>query len=189
MLPTSAIIRIAKYVISQEQEIGIGYTWSSLGFNKEEIKKEIIGEVYNGNGVDCWLVNKDGGPFPELICKDEINSEIERDQANVEFQKKQQEDRERAHLEEYGEHLEGFLDTLPPKLRGRVEPALTKRVRNKGNYPYLWELIEEFVSNGAQISELGGKRILQTPDSSFFYEKDITKSGIDYAEYLISQGI
>jgi hypothetical protein len=75
MLSNSAIIRIARHILSQEQDIGVGYIWTALNFNKEEIEKEIVGEAY--------------------------------------------------------------------------------------------------------------KRILQTPDGSFFYEKDITKSGMDYADYIL----
>lgn len=46
-------------------------------------------------------------------------------------------------------------------------------------------LVESAVSGGAIVSTWNGMRILKSKDDSFFDEKTITKTGIDYAAYLI----
>lgn len=65
--------------------------------------------------------------------------------------------------------------------------ALTKNVAYRGSPISRESLIEKFVAEGRTIGTHDGKRTLETADGSFMDESPLTKTGMDYAEYLIAQ--
>lgn len=77
-----------------------------------------------------------------------------------------------------------FLSTLTPLLKGRVSKTFLKAIRHRGQVYKLGDLITKLVSEGWRVKE-GTMRILQEPSGIFLSQQDLTKTGLDYAEYLI----
>jgi hypothetical protein len=87
--------------------------------------------------------------------------------------------------------IKGF-ETKIRTARGRAR-ALT--VLNKGRmvkreFAPLKKHIERLVAAGAEVTEHPGSKFprrLTLPSGSFFAQKDLTKIGLDYAEYLLNR--
>jgi hypothetical protein len=84
--------------------------------------------------------------------------------------------------------LSGFEETLDPKNKQRVINVLSKNVERDGSLITRKELIESKVQDGWVISEFKNKPVLEDPETNSFLDtSDLTKTGIDYAEYLIDK--
>ena len=69
----------------------------------------------------------------------------------------------------------------------KARRALLKPISWKGEASTIKALVEGLVADGRFIGDYDGKRILEHPDGRFVAEKYIGKTGMDYAEYLISK--
>jgi hypothetical protein len=86
--------------------------------------------------------------------------------------------------------LDQFLATLPaPMQRARAKAALEAQVRvNGAEFMTRRELIERCLKEGATVQEHGRfGRVLMSPDGAFFDARNVTSTGLDYAEFLLSQ--
>lgn len=63
---------------------------------------------------------------------------------------------------------------------------LLKPIRCNGEESTIKALVEKLVEDGRFIGDDDGKRVLEHPDGRFVAEKYIGKTGMDYAEFLIS---
>lgn len=79
---------------------------------------------------------------------------------------------------------------MSPPNAGKARQALIAQVRYNGDQIISRkELIESLVAEGRTIEFTDGERTLTTPGSdTFMSENSTTKTGMDYAEYLISKG-
>jgi len=85
------------------------------------------------------------------------------------------------------EETYGFADQLSPRSRARAIAALNKVQGFGGEYTSRREAILGFVKQGAKIDHEGRfGRVLRMPSGSFWTEKDLTKTGMDFAAYMIS---
>lgn len=83
--------------------------------------------------------------------------------------------------------IESFTDSLTPLKKGKVISTLSKNRLFDGVLKTLKQGIEDKISKGAiVISAKEGRRLI-TSNGAFLAEKDITKIGMDYAEYIINQ--
>ena len=71
----------------------------------------------------------------------------------------------------------------------KARRTLLKPIRRNGAASTIKELVETLVEDGRFIGDDDGKRVLEHPDGRFVAEKYIGKTGMDYAEYLISRWI
>lgn len=125
-----------------------------------------------------------------LLDPQELEREIAFDTKRIESRKSQQETAAQAKLEQakQDESINGYLATLEPMRAGTVKKALDVSVHNEGRPVTRRQLVEDRVSRGATVqpNKTFG-RVLQMPDGSFLTEKQLTKGGIDYAEWLAQQ--
>jgi hypothetical protein len=79
----------------------------------------------------------------------------------------------------------GFTSQYTPMLAGKKYAALTQG-RSHGGHPWiLGELIKHKVATGYRvIVASSGQRRLTSQDGAFLDERQITKTGMDFAEYL-----
>jgi hypothetical protein len=85
------------------------------------------------------------------------------------------------------EETYGFADQLSPRSRARAIAALNKVQGFNRKYMPRKEAILGFVKQGAKIDHEGRfGRVLRLPSGSFWTEKDLTKTGMDFAAYMIS---
>jgi hypothetical protein len=100
-------------------------------------------------------------------------------------------DQEKKQIEREKEYknIDGFADKEEKLKKGRILKYLNESMNYQGK-PYIRkELIREKIKKGWKIgkSQRHGKILEDEEGSSFLTKKDITKTAIDYAEYLISR--
>ena len=69
----------------------------------------------------------------------------------------------------------------------KARRQLLKPISWKGEESTIKALVEALVAESRFIGDYDGKRVLEHPDGRFVAEKPIGKTGMDYAEYLISK--
>ncbi len=77
--------------------------------------------------------------------------------------------------------LDGYEGDLPPMKLGRVRATLTTMVLYSGRPISRRDLIRLKVSDGWIVTSHG----LEAPDGVYLSEKALTKTGLDYAGYLV----
>lgn len=84
--------------------------------------------------------------------------------------------------------LNAFLNSMSPMNRKRAENALEMMVRVNGAYPLVSRaaLVEQRIAEGSVMATSKGAPILQRPDGAFFDARQLTKTGLDYAAFLLS---
>lgn len=115
------------------------------------------------------------------IQENRMNREIEQDRIDKEELAKRN-----AYLALYSDFIK--YKGYSPAVAERVRQTLQRKYSRNGSMIALGDLLEEKVSGGgATIGEWKGKRTIKGQDGSFLDESQVTKTGIDYAEYLISK--
>lgn len=161
----------------------IGFSW-----NSKEGTKTVIGDgIVNNNEV--WQIKIENQPFSTFIKKTELDKEILFDTKNLEQYvknmqlKKEQEEKEQQLKKA---PLYQFLSTLPKILQTKSETTLKRNVKNNNRLIPLHSLIEEKVEQGATVTQEKEGLRLSTNDS-FLSQSQVTKTGMDYATWLINQ--
>lgn len=83
-------------------------------------------------------------------------------------------------------NLEQFAKGFSAMRKAKVLAALDTSVQNNGMVLTRKELIEEMVAEGAVVTVAEGSKALMRPSGSYLLQKHITKTGIDYALFLIA---
>jgi hypothetical protein len=89
--------------------------------------------------------------------------------------------------------LDKYLATLTPMRAAKAKQTLLLQVRVNGDaFMTRAALIEGRVASGAvvyamTVSNTAGQRALVNRDGSFLDQANATKTGLDYAEFLIAQ--
>jgi hypothetical protein len=170
----------------------VGRSWLSSGGKRTVIAEQQRGDVlylgvYTGDDPPSGVV-----PMGTVIIPAaELEAEIARDAKGVEFAVRRathlaaeaQQERERT-------ALDGFEDTLSPRMRAVAVRALTEKGVNADGvfYKNLRDLIRAKISAGYAVAGEGAGRRLQAPNGAFLGQQTITKLGMDYAAYLSVQG-
>lgn len=121
----------------------------------------------------------------------EAERQVKRMESDAAWAKEQAEN-EKAAAEAEAARLAMFADFIaykgysPPSAE-KARQALLKPVRWKGVDTTIKALVEELVAEGRFIGDDDGKRGLEHADGRWMEEKTIGKTGMDYAEYLISK--
>lgn len=76
---------------------------------------------------------------------------------------------------------------MAPPNAEKARAALTAQISANGTPISRKNLVEKLIAEGRTVGQFNGKRTLETSDGTFFDERQITKTGIDYAEYLIAK--
>lgn len=84
-------------------------------------------------------------------------------------------------------NLEGFADGFPDVQQRRIEEILNKPASLNGVVKTRRQHIKDMVNAGRSVKEVRGERILEAADGYYFDESAITKTGMDFAEYLIGK--
>lgn len=86
--------------------------------------------------------------------------------------------------------LEAFLAQFPsPMTRGKVRAALTRPMSLNGVLNLRHAHIEDYVREGRRVVTVSGEVRLENPQTGcFFTEVDLTKTAINYAQFLLAEG-
>lgn len=181
-------------VSSADQDPNIGRTWNSQ-WGPQQITAR---EVYPSG--DLYVVSSEDGTVRKYSVKD-IDSTIasQEYQLTPEYAAEQAEKaaraqrmaevdaRQAAEAARLDAEIAEFTAGMSAPNAEKARQALLTNVMADGGVISRKALIEKLVAEGRTIGEFGGKRTLQTEDGSFRDEKQITKTGMDYAEYLIAK--
>jgi len=179
-----------------------GKTWQSI-----DGEKTVIGQAQGR--PEGWLeVKVEGQRFNQYLHSDELEREVEFDTKKLASRKKmdaavRQEEKEEADKEAKRKDVKGFTDGKSSVAEGWILKILNKTASINGKVGKRKDLISDMVDNGYRIVEetkqefiadssgnkklqdvKTGNRIFQSPDGGFLDQKQLTKTGLDYAEYL-----
>lgn len=149
------------------------------------------------------VVREEGGRFYvqtgarralDMFTADQLREEQQRDRANLAYRERNQAEAKAALQAEAEEEarlqtaLAGFTDGLTPMHRAKVVSALTTMRRFDGVTRQIIDQVRDLVNAGSLVKPhpRDGRRLVG-PDGSFLVEKDLSKTALNYAEYLIRQ--
>ena len=175
--------------------VDVGFTWQAWDqMSKGPVERKIESRK-EFNGKEVFLVSHDGKKVgQQIIPVDEIDGEIRFDERNLASKLKGQEASKQAMEKEAQqkadvEDVDGFDKSMSPLKRKKVLNALNKSVRVQGKFSKRKDAIRRLVDDGYVVKDHPKfRRVLQDPNANFFTEKDLTKTGLDYAEHLIKHG-
>lgn len=161
----------------------IGKKWDSV-----EGPREVVGVITVG-GEERLLVKTGDTRQHEIISLGEIEKTISRDGHHVKSVK----DREAKKIAESQiqkterQHVNGFLSSKSPVARSKAEEALGVMMQTTdGSFKTRREIVEDMVLTSKAVVKPHpkDKRRLER-ESGYIEEKRLTKTAMDYAEYLI----
>ena len=174
-------------------KFSVGHTWQG-----ERGDRTIVNIIaHPTTGEPAYVVQATGQPFPNIITEDRIASEMIldaklRSQAILRQQKAIETDkisRERESRQQEHDSWFGFTDNLPPLKRGKILTILAKHMTlNDDNIEERGNVIALLVTQGRRVTTRpDGIRYLISDNGRYLSEKDLTKTGMDFAEYLLRE--
>jgi hypothetical protein len=169
--------------VATEREGAVGRTWKSNLGNATVVSEGAVG------GEPRFLVKyAEGGT--ELVRPNELESRIESDVKMYESRQKMR--GEVAAIKEQEElgkaKYQDFTQAMPPMQAKRTFDSLEKNVSVGDAAVKRGDLVQADVAEGATIVlSRDGKRRLQKPDGRFRAESQISKTAMDYADFLIKK--
>jgi hypothetical protein len=149
-------------------------------------KRNIVGMHASGK----YLVATAGRTTLELIDPKDLMDEQNLDMRQLESRRKMgravQAEKDRAAAEKrVAEDTQGFTDKMTPARKAKVNATLNKQRHISGYVTTLKTYMQAAVADGAKVTtHRSFGRILTTATGSFFTQKDLTKTGLDFAEHL-----
>lgn len=170
----------------------IGRTWNSPYGN------QTITGVEHWAGKDHYQVTDPSGAV-RMYDADDLEQRIKQDQYRTtpEYAKEQDDKKEIARMRAERDarqaekkaksdaEIAEFTKSMTPMAAAKAKAALEMEVLNNGVITTRKRLIDSRVADGARVVTENGERILENPSGSFLGSKALTKTGLDYAEYLI----
>lgn len=168
--------------------IGVGYSWESPQGTRTITGQPLV------NGERRWVVRTKGQKDDHLFGLDQIEAEVARDKANLEYQSRAQAQRDaesqrQAQETAEREDIDGFADDQSDLQRRRIVSTLNKVIRYEGKEMTRKEWVRTLVDAGGRVANTKDGRRIELADDMFIGEGDLTKTGMDYAEYLISRAV
>ena len=145
---------------------------------------EHVGDV-PGCGRRAYI-KTEGMPGHQLVREEDLEREIKVDESWVAHNTKvKREKEEQARLEQEqlaGKRgLYGFTAGMSSVKARKIEEALDKQQGFNGQFTKRRIFVEKAVREGAVVTE---KDRLEWPDGRYFTERDVTKTGLEYAKHL-----
>lgn len=164
-----------------------GKTWNSA-----KGEKHVIGQALGR--PEGWLeISVAGERSNQYLHIDDLQREIDYDEKRAkevaaQEERQQAQEAEEAELTADYEAVNGFTDSLPKMMAGKVLKALNKEVSLNGEVLTRKAHIENLVRSGRTVvTSAKGERRLIDQEGHFIDEKSLTKTAMNYAEYLINQ--
>jgi hypothetical protein len=143
------------------------------------------------NGALVWLVPGAGRSHTIHKTLDDAewqqNANMLRERNKAERQAEQAEQAAQSERDKRAMEAHGFFGPMTAIKRARVIATLNRTIRVNGTLGTRMDLIEKLVCDGYRVVHCRGRREL-TIGERFLIESDITKTGMDYAEYLGQAG-
>lgn len=161
----------------------VGRSWQSTSG-----RKTVTGEAVVG-GEPRLTIQTEGSPFSALLPPDQLEREIELDESRARSREKARAD-ERASEERedrenrINESVDEFVQEMTPARQQRTRNALRKSITRDGELHTRESLVRKLSGEGWRTGMRGEKRVLMSPQGSWLTQGDLTKTGLDYADFL-----
>lgn len=168
-----------------KEVISMGFNWDTL-----EGKRTVVGKLDSGEYLVTYPGKTADHPHKEILSADDISFEIKREKGreNNRAASAAKEAEEKQNLATK-QNTYGFTDSMPPARKAKAIGTLLSKIMINGELQSRKSYIEDSIKNGAYISTVGGNRVLKHKNGNFLFDKDITKTAIDYAEFLINKRV
>ena len=140
----------------------------------------------SGNPV-ALVMTEGGGGLHDLVREEDLERLIATEESRYYSHKKAKEALEVQALAVPGiekNRWRGFTDSMTPRARGKACATLEWKTRYQGKICSRGDLIVRLLEQGYEVKRVHGGRRLESPDGTFLTEVAITKTGMDFAEYL-----
>lgn len=161
-------------------------SWKARGpvGTDEAITREVVGVYPDGR----LLIQTEGRPFAELIEPADLEATIDFDtRALASAQKMAAESAKQqvqaATQKAEAQDTDGFAEQFKEPQRSRVIEVLTRQVSVQGTFASRRDHARRLVAEGAIVT-LNKPREVILPGGSFFTEKDLTKTMVNYIAWL-----
>ena len=172
----------------------VGFKWPTKGGNAE-----IVRVADDGTGRIIVRYPHTSGPGGEIIQASKLSERIAWDAKLAGSAKRQEEKAKRQEEKAVSDQevvqvaetkLRDYLSNFENPKRGRIAYALRKKASVQGELAPRYQHMERLVSEGyTKVGTVGGKPTLENVNGSgFFFFSDLTKTGVDYAQWLASAG-
>lgn len=157
----------------------IGKEWKSVNG-----KAQVVGITVMA-GQSRLIVKYEDLELPELVRSEELAARIDNDEKRFlsRLPKPLSETNDTVTI---NSRVEDFASSFSPLKKGKTLSTLGKFVVNNERCLTRSELIEEMVAEGAVVTVVSGQRALQHQSGSYIEQSRLTKTGMDYAEYLLA---
>lgn len=138
------------------------------------------------------VIKTEGQPFSELLAPSDLEAQVRRDEANAISRRGRETAKAAAGAAETARVAErtdddGFTAGMSSVARQRALTVLDTKQGFTGIIRRRKDAIREMVAQGRRVVGSGKNRRLEAPDGSYYTESDITKTGMDYAAFLIAR--
>ena len=169
----------------------IGFFWESRDGTRVIEQRQL----HPTSGKEVFLVSTNGNQkFMAIIPVDQLEKEVSFDTRSLASQKKtleKQKAEEEAEAAKKAERddLDGFEKGMSPLAKKRALDALSKSIVFNGKLSTRRDYIRQRVAQGwGVVVHPKHGRMFQGPEGNLLLEKDLTKIGLDYADFLVTKG-
>jgi hypothetical protein len=135
---------------------------------------------YSVKGIEETIKRNEYELTPEFAQEVADRNEMNRLRAERDARQKAADEKRDAEISEFTKYA--GMNTINAE---KARLALIKQVSVKGIFTTRKTWMEDAVAKGYEVVHDGNERRLTAPDGSFFDEKSVTKTAMDYASYLI----
>ena len=172
----------------------MGREWDSI-WGRQKIVKVTQGKSWAGIEDMYTARNYYAGRLEEVISRQEYEltpayAKEQEERKRKLVAKQEAEQREAKRESQINAEIDKFASSLglSPMATARVKNALLLQVMVKGEMTTRKEWMEKALREGYTVGRTKYGRVLMAPDGeSFFTEKTVTKTGLDYAEFIFGE--
>jgi hypothetical protein len=170
---------------SNTASVSVGIVWMSP---QGERMVERIGK-HPRSGEDVAFISTAGSNQHQILPLVEVENEISRDTSRVRSRSlsTDREQQEQRRLSSRNSWM-GFTDQMPPHQKAKSITTLEFTVSHNGVVRSRGDLVVDLIGVGYTVQQSRSfGRILTSPEGAFLSEKDLTKTGMDFAEFLTAK--
>ncbi len=187
--------KLEKLKKGDEKDPNIGREWNATYGRQRIVAKDTTGPnpLYDVLTVETGAIRRyDANRIEEIVTKDEhrLTPEYEAEQKEQKEISRLREEREARQAEKdkkVADEIAAFTAGMSNMAVGRARDALLKQASFDGNVLTRKEYIEKRIAEGRTVVGEGDDRRLEDADGVGLGVKGLTKTGMDYAEYLLGK--
>ena len=165
---------------------GLDDEWIGVSWESERGPRKIVSKQDRPDGSTIYFIQTGDNtrnlqilPARELARERQIDESYVAARASAKAAVREAEAKEAA-----ADAVDGFDDGMTPMQSRKTRDALNKQVRVQRQFGSRKDHVRRLVADGFRTETTPSGRRLVHPDGRFFLESDLTKVGLDFADYL-----